>query len=162
MLITQWAVRWQVPPAAIADLAALLGAATQPDHGPTQPGSEAAVQNAVRMEAARRGARVFRNNCGCLTDERGNMVRYGLCNESTKINRIIKSSDLIGISPHGQFLAYEIKRPDWHYIGDQPCICKPHGRQCDRCHEKAQLAWLTFVNSMGGYAAFITSPEQLP
>ena len=90
------------PPAAIADLRAILGAATQPEHGPTQPSSEAAVQNAVRMEAARRGYRLWRNNSGSLTDDRGNIVRYGLCNESQKINRIVKSSDLIGVAPGGR------------------------------------------------------------
>lgn len=160
-MIAAWATRWGIPPAAIAELSALLGAATQPDHSPTQPGSEAAVQNAVRMEAARRHMRLFRNNVGA-GEINGSQLRWGLANESSKINRIVKSSDLIGIAPGGRFISLEVKRPDWHYIGDQPCICKPHGRQCDRCHEKAQLAWLTFVNSMGGYAAFITSPEQLP
>ena len=147
MLITQWANRWGVPQAAITELSALLGAATQPDHQTAAPGSEAAVQNAVRMEAARRGDRYWRNNVGCLVDERGVPVRYGLANESAKMNKIVKSSDLIGISSQGQFLALEVKRPDWTY------------RATDR--ERAQLAFITFVNSMGGRAAFISSVEDM-
>jgi hypothetical protein len=161
-MIHAWAIRWSVPPAAIADLLATLGAAMTPDSTTAAPGSEAAVQNAVRMEAARRlNYRLWRNNVGCLPDRRGVPLRFGLANESDKINKIVKSSDLIGISPQGQFLAYEIKAPGWHYTGNQPCICKPHKSQCNRCHEKAQMAFLTFINSMGGRAAFITSPEEL-
>ncbi len=147
-MIAAWAARWHIPSAAIADLATILGAATQPDHGPTQPGSEAAVQNAVRMEAARRGMRLWRNNVGSLIDERGVPLRYGIANDSAKINKIVKSSDLIGISSRGQFMALECKRPGWRYTGNE--------------HEKAQEAFLMLVVAMGGYAAFITSPDQLP
>ena len=145
-MIHTWAARWNIPPAAIAELSALLGAATQPDHQTAAPGSEAAVQNAVRMEAARRGMRLWRNNTGAGEVD-GRMLRWGLCNESVKINSVVKSSDLIGIAPDGKFLAYEIKRPGWHYT--------------DTDRERAQLAFITFINSMGGRAAFITSPEQL-
>ena len=146
-MIYEWAARWQIPPVALTDLLNCLGAAMTPDSSTAAPGSEAAVQNAVRMEAARRGYRLWRNNVGSLIDERGIPIRYGLCNESAKINKVVKSSDLIGISPQGQFLAYEVKRSDWHYTAT------------DR--EKAQLAFITFVNQMGGRAAFITSPEEL-
>jgi hypothetical protein len=136
-MIHTWAVKWGIPPAALTDLLTSLGAVMQPDSSTAAPGSEAAVQNAVRMEAARRGMRLFRNN----------PVRYGLANESKKINSVVKSSDLIGIGPDGRFLAYEVKKNGWVY------------RATDR--EKAQLAFITFINMMGGRAAFITSPEQL-
>jgi hypothetical protein len=146
-MLAAWAARWQIPPQAIAELSHSLGAVTQPDSLTATPGSEAAVQNAVRMEAARRGCRLFRNNSGVAVGENNVPVRYGLCNESKKINAVVKSSDLIGIGPDGRFLAYEVKRSDWHYTGTE--------------RERAQLAFITFINSMGGRAAFITSPEQL-
>jgi hypothetical protein len=146
-MIHTWAVKWGIPPAALTDLLTSLGAVMQPDSSTAAPGSEAAVQNAVRMEAARRGMRLFRNNLGSYIDERGVPVRYGLANESKKINSVVKSSDLIGIGPDGRFLAYEVKKNGWVY------------RATDR--EKAQLAFITFINMMGGRAAFITSPEQL-
>jgi hypothetical protein len=80
-------------------------------------------------------------------DERGVPVRYGLANESAKINKIVKSSDLIGISSQGQFLAIECKRPGWKYTGNE--------------HEAAQLAFITFIHSMGGDAKFVTSADDL-
>ena len=48
--------------------------------------ARAAVQAAVRLEAARMGILLFRNNVGALIDVRGIPVRYGLANESTQIN----------------------------------------------------------------------------
>jgi hypothetical protein len=146
-MIHTWAHRWQIPPQAITELQHLLGAVTQPTSLTASPGSEAAVQNAVRMEAARRlGYRLWRNNSGAGEVD-GRMIRWGLCNESAKINAVVKSSDLIGIGPTGQFLAFEVKRSGWVYRGNE--------------HERAQLAFITFINSMGGRAAFITSPEEL-
>ena len=126
----------------------------------------------VRLEASRRNARVFRNNNGVAVDNRGNHVRYGFCNESKQINQIIKSSDLIGITPvvitpdmvgqkFGRFTAIEVKKSSWKYSGDMPCICKPGKPQCIHCHEKAQKAFIDMINNQGGHAQFATDPGDL-
>src|SRR5512138_3529682 len=98
--LLQWAARWGIPQAALSDLMATLGAghaAVPPPPGSS--GSEASVQAAVRLEAARRGIRLWRNNTGAAQDETGRVIRYGLANDSPAVSRVCKSSDLIGITP---------------------------------------------------------------
>lgn len=115
--------------------------------------SEAAAQQACRLAATSSGARLWRNNVGAGKLEGGSFLRWGLANESEAMNKHIKSSDLIGITPVvitaemvgqtvGVFTAREIKRPGWKYTGT------------DR--EKAQLRFIELVNAMGGDAAFST------
>lgn len=146
----QWAARHAVPLAAIKELERILG--TEPPLVIAATGlSEAAIQQNVRLEASRIGARLWRNNVGAFTDEYGNFIRYGLANESAQVNKVIKSSDLIGIKPvlitpdmvgHviGQFLSREVKAGDWKYSGSE--------------HEVAQLAWINLITSLGGDAKF--------
>ena len=43
--------------------------------------------------------RMFRNNSGACTDDKGRLVRYGLGNTSAKVNKKLKSGDLIGFTP---------------------------------------------------------------
>jgi hypothetical protein len=152
-----WANRWGVPFAAIQDLRATLG--LDGGHVPPVVGkSEAAVQAAVRLEAAQKGVRLWRNNVGVLKDERGVPVRYGLANDSHAVNKNFKSADLIGIRPlviqpfhvgHmlGQFVSREIKHPDWKYRGDE--------------REEAQLRWAQMVIALGGDAGFATGEGTL-
>jgi hypothetical protein len=120
--------------------------------------SEAAVQAKVRLEAAHKGLKLWRNNVGALLDSRGVPVRYGLANDSAILNKSIKSGDLIGWRPvligpeHvgsmiAQFVSRECKRPDWQYTGDD--------------HEKAQLRWAEAVVADGGDAAFCNSEGSL-
>ncbi|BAV81085.1 gp62 [Vibrio phage CKB-S1] len=88
------------------------------------------------MEAGRRGGVLWRNNVGATKAKEVHTcprcsfrfeianppLRYGLCNDSEKLNKRIKSSDLIGIKQvligpqHvgtiiGQFHAVEVKAP---------------------------------------------------
>jgi hypothetical protein len=104
--------------------------------------SEAATQNAVRLEAQRRGVYLWRNNTGVLEDRRGVPVRFGLGNDSSRINAALKSSDLIGIAPDGRFVAIECKPPGWR------------GARNDR--ERAQAAFIDLVRRQGGCAGFAT------
>lgn len=115
--------------------------------------SESAIQSLLRLEASQKGCRLWRNNVGALYTKEGNFIRYGLANESSAINKVIKSADLIGIRPIkitpdmigktiGQFLSREIKKPNWKYTGNS--------------REQAQLAWINLINSLGGDACFAT------
>ena len=152
--VYQWAARHGVSLQALAELQAVFGMQGGHDLPPEVKGtSEAAVQAAVRLEAARKGVRLFRNNVGALVDSRGVPVRYGLANESKQVNEVMKSADLIGWRPllieprHvgtvvAQFVSRECKHPTWHYTGG------------DR--EPAQLAWAQLVTAGGGDAAFCT------
>lgn len=127
---------------------------------PPVPGeSEAAVQARVRVEASRKGMRLFRNNVGAFTDpESGQFVRFGLANDSKQLNAVLKSGDLIGVRPRvvhpgdvgrliGQFVSREVKRGGWRYAGSP--------------REVAQLNWVNLVNSLGGDAAFCTGEGSL-
>ena len=113
--------------------------------------TETALQNAIRMEAARQGVRLWRNNVGALRDSRGVPVRFGLGNDSAALNARLKSSDLIGwrpvmITPDmvgqvvAQFVSREVKAPGWRYTGTP--------------REAAQRAWLDMVTADGGDACF--------
>lgn len=160
MNLHQWAARWNIPLECLRDLQTTLGTYTPPldPASPAAGKSEAWVQSVVRIEASQKGVKLFRNNVGALKDERGRLVRYGLGNDSSAMNEVLKSADLIGIrkvliQPHhvghifGQFVSREIKSANWQYTGA--------GR------EPAQLAWANLINSCGGDAAFATDEGTL-
>ena len=62
--------------------------------------SERDIQQAILLAASADGHRLFRNNSGSLQDRNGRWVSFGLC---------VGSSDLIGFSATGRFLAIEVK-----------------------------------------------------
>jgi len=154
-MINTWAARWGVPPEALGELRAMMAEVVKVPTGM----SEAAAQQRIRLEAGRRGMRLWRNNNGaCMDAKTDRMIRYGLANDSKQMNTKLKSSDLIGIIPvqitpahigHtvGMFASVEVKKPGWKYTGN--------GR------EKAQLAWLEMVATFGGYAKFATGEGDL-
>lgn len=149
LILTAWAKRWGVPHAALVDLQREIIA---PDVAPVEGArDETDVQNAIRLEASRKGLRLWRNNVGALPSATGGLVRFGLANDSAAVNRHTKSGDLIGIRPVtitadmvggiiGQFVSRECKRPDWMY------------RNTER--ERAQTNWAMIVIALGGDAAF--------
>lgn len=150
--IIQWAIRHGVSGRALAELRTLFGLEMQsPRLASVVPHTEAYIQSTVRLEAARKGVKLWRNNVGALLDSRGVPVRYGLANDSPTLNKAIKSGDLIGWRPIqvtpalvgsriAQFVSRECKRPDWYYTGDD--------------HERAQLKWIEAINADGGDARF--------
>lgn len=155
--LAAWALRHGVPPAAMVELAVMLGTDAMP---PPTPGGEgeAYAQSQVRLEAPGKGVKLWRNNVGAMEDEQGRWVRYGLANDSKALNERLKSADLIGwrrllITPAmvgcvvGQFVSREIKAPGWRYTGT--------GR------EPAQAEWAALVMADGGDAAFTTGPGSL-
>jgi hypothetical protein len=153
-LVHQWATEWNIPQHAAVDLLSRLGVGFEPKQiGALEGWSEAAVQSRVRVDAAKSGLLLWRNNVGALQDDTGRVVRYGLCNDTAELNRRIKSSDLIGINkvwitPEmvgtyiGQFAAREVKEYGWKYTG------------VDR--EPAQLKYGQIVTAWGGDFKFTT------
>jgi len=168
-MLTTWANRWGISPAAVAELRAMMGVVPGVTVGTGAAGSEASVQAARRIQLAKHGIVAWRNNSGVLPDERGVPIRFGLANDSAKTNRVFKSSDLIFPRPtmcpcgrmYGVFTAEETKPTGWTYSGDKPCSCRPRGPICKPCHERAQLAFIQFVIAKGGIARFITGGEDV-
>lgn len=154
-VLHQWAVDWGYPAHAIHDLLVRLGMGFEPPQSTGMDGwSEAAVQNRVRLDAAKKGIICWRNNVGAWHDpDTRSFVRYGLANDTAQLNKNVKSGDLIGINPvfitpaHlgqtiGQFWSRECKEFGWRYTGV--------GR------EPAQQKWAQIVLSKGGDATFTT------
>ena len=113
--------------------------------------AESDIQALIRLEASKKGMRLWRNNVGAVRFPDGSHVRFGLANDSKNVNSVFKSSDLIGIRPVvitqdmvgstiGQFVAREIKQKNWIYK--------------DTDHERAQKAFIDLVNALGGDALF--------
>jgi hypothetical protein len=159
MILNDWARTWAVSDSALADLKArLLGLEGTSSAAPAGV-SEAAVQAQVRVEASRKGLRLWRNNVGVMNDpDTHTFVRFGLANDSAQLNRVLKSGDLIGIRPRaiqpgdvgsvlGQFVSREVKHGAWRFTGSE--------------REVAQLNWANLVNSLGGDAAFCTGEGSL-
>ncbi len=152
MNITEWAQRWNIPQAALDDLCASCMFTPEVDDGNADD-SESVVQKEVRLEAAQRDIYLFRNNSGAGKLENGKFIRWGLANDSTKVNKVLKSADQIGIHKRlitaqdvgcyiGQFISRETKKRSWKY--------------CGSLEENAQLKWATLINSQGGDAKIVT------
>lgn len=120
--------------------------------------AESGVQTQTRLEAARAGKLMFRNNSGAFQDASGRWVRYGLGNDSAALNDVMKSPDLVGVSPYlitprdvgrivGIATAFEVKHGNWSYSGT------------DR--EIAQEAFMKQWRAHGGFAGFINDPRQI-
>lgn len=151
-IYTTWARRWNIPFAALEDLRRELCVFDTDPNTAVTGRSESAVQAAVRIEASRKGWRVWRNNKGVLLNEAGTPVRFGICNDSPKIGRELRSGDLIGIDPspiteadvgqpRGQFVSLECKPEGWRFTGTP--------------HELGQEKWAMLVTSLGGKAKFV-------
>lgn len=121
--------------------------------------SEAEIQQEIRLASFRHGTPLLRNNSGATFDESGRMVRYGLGNDSKKLNDTFKSSDLVGIYPVivtpemvgrtlGVFFAVECKPEGWQQTpGDKRAA--------------AQAAFGDWVKNHGGIFTFATRKEDV-
>jgi hypothetical protein len=136
------------------EAAAALRAITVPPPPPPGQGSEQRIQSAVRLEAARKGYWLGRNNSGVLMNDRGVPVRFGLGNDNAAVNKVFKTGDLIGwketlILPEhvgttmARFVSAEIK-------GEKGRV------------DPGQLNWATLVNSRGGLGLIINQEGMLP
>lgn len=153
-VIHDWARDRGVSYAALMDLAQRLGANSVPDV--SSLASEAGVQSRVRLDASQSGVYLWRNNVGACYDDNGNFLRYGLANDTAKVNTVLKSGDLIGVRPVfitpemvgtfiGQFVSREVKKGNWHYTGTE--------------REIAQKNWAELITSLGGDARFTNGSD---
>lgn len=121
--------------------------------------SESAIQSQTRAAFAYIGP-IWRNNVGAAEDKTGRQIRYGLGNDSAQLNKVIKSSDLIGITPViafvpsvgwktlGVFTALEVKSSDWRFSpSDERAV--------------AQQKFHDIVRGAGGFAGFVVNPEDI-
>lgn len=119
---------------------------------------EVVVQQEVRLAAPGRNIYLWRNNNGAFYAESGQLVRYGLANESKKENAKFKSHDLIGLTQHvvrledvgkkiAIFTSLECKPEGWAYSGTK--------------REVGQLNWRDLIISLGGISKFLSSVEEL-
>jgi len=155
--LNQWAIKHGITAQALYELECIF-LSHYPQNAASTGNSESANLSKVRLEAARKGCRLWRNNVGVLRDETGRPVRYGLANDSSRLNEQLKSSDAIGwrrvkIEQHhvgsviAQFLAREVKESGWVYSG--------------KAREIAQMNFIRLVVADGGDAAFCTGEGSL-
>ena len=157
MNLQVWAQRHNVSQLALSELGAMLAEQPAPATNPT-PKSEAACQQEIRLAAPRYGGVMWRNNVGVFNDADGVPIRFGLANDSGRLNKRIKSADLIGYLPFrigtehvgkivAVFMAIECKRGDWKWTGS--------------AREVAQRRFLQLIESGGGCAGFARSATDL-
>lgn len=151
-------------PQAAADLFQVICDAPWPPAPDVAEKSEAWAQQQIRLKIAKAGGMAWRNNVGATParcpdcGEKQRPLRYGLANDSAKLNAHVKSSDIIGAMPRlitsamvgttiAQFVAVEAKRPGWNFAGNE--------------HETAQATWLALIAKLGGFATFSTGELDL-
>lgn len=94
--------------------------------------TEADIMREIQVAVSGLGHRVLRNNVGALKDANGRWVQFGLCKGS---------SDLIGWTSAGRFLAIEVKSST--------------GRAT-----KEQIAFIEAVRASGGVAFVARSADE--
>lgn len=125
--------------------------------------TETDVQNMSRLAIQLAGGTAWRNNRGVAreTNPDGTIrpVRFGLANDSSALDKVFKTGDLVGLFPVGiptypygtlfyvgMFCMWECKPEGWHFTGT------------DR--EQAQWAAIKFVRERMGRAGFVSHPDQ--
>ena len=93
---------------------------------------ESDIQRLIMLALSEAGCLIWRNNTGVLKNAAGIPIKFGLC---------VGSSDLIGLTPTGRFLAVEIKTSK--------------GRATPE-----QLRFIEAVRARGGIAGIARSPAE--
>lgn len=102
--------------------------------------TEQQIQQEIRLKLSRGSTRLWRNNTGALRDERGQLVRYGLCAGSADligIRTITITPDMVGQTV-GVFTALEVKAARGRVTSEQQ-------------------AFLAMVRQQGGIAGVVRS-----
>ena len=85
--------------------------------------SESNILNDCLIDLSKAGCLAWRNNTGVLPDRQGRPIKFGLC---------VGSSDIIGITPDGKFLAIECKtamgQPTQAQLNFIAAVCRAGGR----------------------------------
>ena len=173
MTYDEWVKR---NPVAAVELAEVL--APEPWEGESDcENSETWAQQQARFDIAHQGAMSWRNNVGATPAKEIHScpackhkwetiqqpTRFVLANDSAKMDKKIKSSDLILAIPRvitkdmvgttiAQFGAVEVKKPGW---------VQSYGDGDKAKHEAAQAKWLQLIAQIGGYSAFSTGKVKL-
>lgn len=168
MNLQTWAMRWGhlLPPEAQNEFNQIMFPHNFVGPEPSEL-SESAVQANIRLAHSQEfGGALYRNNSGAAMminpkrpDDPPRHVRFGLGNDSKRINDKWKSSDLIGITPieittaHigkrlGVFTAVEVKQPGWTL---KPSDKRAHG----------QATFMNAVAMLGGLSGFAQSTDDL-
>lgn len=109
--------------------------------------SEQQIQQAIRLKLSKGRTRLFRNNSGALRDERGQLVRYGLCSGSADLigfQQVTITPDMVGQSL-AVFTAIEVKSPTGRPTAEQ----------------EAFLAMVTHFGGRAGIARSIEEAERI-
>ena len=93
---------------------------------------ESDIQRLIMLALSESGCLIWRNNSGVLKNAAGIPIKFGLC---------VGSSDLIGLTPAGRFLAVEIKTPTGKATPEQ-------------------LRFIEAVRARGGVAGIARSPAE--
>jgi hypothetical protein len=120
--------------------------------------NETPQQKAIILAGGKHGCLLMRNNVGVAFKENGAPVRFGLGNESKRINDKVTSSDLIGsttvlVTPEmvgsyvGVFTAIEVKKQGWSFKGTP--------------REIRQKNFHDIVKARFGIAQFATGPMDI-
>lgn len=116
----------------------------------------------VRLRVTSWGMRMFRNNSGVLMNPNGVPVRFGLGNESKKINKVLKSPDLVGvyeleITPEmvgkkvAVFSGIEVKKKGF----------KEKENYNENSREFGQNNFIKLIKKFGGLAGFASCKEDV-
>ena len=105
--------------------------------------SEQAIQQQIRLELGQGPVRLWRNNTGALRDERGRLVRYGLCPGS---------SDLIGLR--------QLRIEEQHLGLELGVFCALEIKTGSGRLTPEQRQFLEVVGSRGGLAGVARSVEE--
>lgn len=89
------------------------------------------IMRLIMVSLSEKGCIIWRNNCGVLKNAAGIPIKFGLC---------VGSSDLIGLSPDGRFLAVEVKTEKGKPTPDQ-------------------MRFIEAVKRKGGIAGIARSPD---
>ena len=90
------------------------------------------IQRLIMLALSEAGCLIWRNNTGVLKNAAGIPIKFGLC---------VGSSDLIGLTPTGRFLAVEIKTPTGKATPEQ-------------------IRFIEAVRARGGIAGIARSPAE--
>jgi hypothetical protein len=115
--------------------------------------NETNIVQEIRMEASKRGARLFRNNVGGYKDKTGRWVKYGLGDGTSDligITPVVITHDMVGTTL-GVFTAIEVKTPEG---------MNPKGKVAKE-HFQKQQEFVDFVVKFGGIGKIICNKEDL-